>query len=106
MVQCKEHCHIRGVAAMDVYALKVVPADWDLEMPLPFTQEEYNQYHDQIVPDMRILIYKASPVDAIVSEGAVTGVFINVGDWPATTQHQLNRPDMQTAYLLPVRVIY
>jgi hypothetical protein len=88
------------------YAIKVVPADWELETPLPFTQAEYDQARPDIESGTRILIYQLGPVDALVSEGAVSQEFIKLSDWPQQTKTNLELHGAKVEYLLPVRILY
>jgi hypothetical protein len=91
---------------MAQFGLKVVPGDWELERPLGFSEAEYQQFSGDIVPGMRILIYKSAPVNAIISEGEVKGTFIHTAEWPQTTLHGIDPTDPHSQYLLPITVIY
>jgi hypothetical protein len=91
---------------MPAYALKVMPGDWTLDMPLPFSAAQYEQVRNQVEAGTRVVLYAASPVDGIVGEGQVSGVFIRVQDWPATTLGALQALNPQPDYLLPIEVLY
>ncbi len=70
---------------MLLYALKVVPPEWDEQMPIPFTQAEHDQWRDQIQTGTRVLIFKGAPVNQLVAEGEVHGFFVQPHRWSAAT---------------------
>jgi len=91
---------------MPAYTLKVVPGEWTLDMPLPFSAAQYEQVRSQVEPGTRVVIYQRSPVNGIISEGQVSGVFIRVQDWPPTTLGSIQSLHPQPDYLLPIEVLY
>ncbi len=94
---------------MSIYAIATVPTDWTPEIPLGFSEAGYQRWHKQIEPGTVLLIYKASPVNAIVAEGQLPDtVFQRVEDWPeANVQHTVKTAQGRpAAYILPISVNY
>lgn len=90
------------------YAIAIVPATWEADFSLGFSASSYERWHEQIEPGTRILLYKESPVNAIIGEAIVQdNVFVPLEDLPAHNQHRLKTSDGNNAdYALPLRVTY
>jgi hypothetical protein len=91
---------------MPAYALKVVPADWTLEMPLPFSAAAHEQVRGAVEAGTRVVIYRLSPENGVIAEGEVNGVFIHVQEWPSATLGSLKNLSPQPDYVLPIEVLY
>ncbi len=91
---------------MLLYALKVVPPEWDEQLPIPFTQAEHDQWRDQIQNGTRVLIFKGAPVNQLVAEGEVHGFFVQPHRWSERATHGLPDALALADYLLPLGVLY
>lgn len=89
---------------MAIYAQKVVPGDWDINNPLPFTEEQYQRHASQIESGTSVVIYQAAPVNGIVAEGQVSGVFVHVVEWQGTSAIRVR--EAGAPHLLPVQILY
>ena len=93
---------------MPNYAVVVVPSDWTPEKALGFSEATYQRWHDQVESGMRVLVFKASPVNALVAEGEAPGIFARVAEWPDV--HIGGRPrtasGTSAAYVMPLNVLY
>jgi|FLYN01.1.fsa_nt_gi hypothetical protein len=93
---------------MPNYALVVVPPDWEPDRTIGFSHATYEQWRDKIEPGMRVLIYKGTPVNAIVAEGESHGVFAKLADWPEVNVKEPPKTASgeRAAYVMPLRVLY
>ncbi len=90
---------------MNLYGIKVVPAEWELDMPIPFTQAEHELARDTIENGTRVLVFKGSPVNALVAEGEVHGFFIRPAEWTASATDGLPPSIANADYLLTLGVL-
>ncbi len=86
------------------YALKVVPGDWEVEMPLPFTEAEYHRDHETVEPGMHVAIYQDEPVNGMVSAGQVNLAFIHLDEWAVRNLGDLPKLHPEARYLLPLQI--
>lgn len=91
---------------MILYAIKVVPPEWEETMPIPFTKAEHDQWRDQIQNGTRVLIFKSAPVNQLVAEGEVHGFFVQPHRWTPTAVDDLPESLRNADYLLPLGVLY
>jgi hypothetical protein len=89
---------------MALYVLKVVPGDWEIDTPLPFTDAHYQRIRDQVKDGTRIVIYQDSPENAVVAEAEVGVPFIHVDEWKHTSA--VRTREKGYLHLLPVRILY
>ena len=90
-------------------ALVVVPPDWASDKPIGLSRAAYKRYVETLESGERVLIYKASPVDAIVAEGEiVTHQIPRSDDWPAPNVPEPLLTGLGTLadYVLPLRLLY
>jgi hypothetical protein len=90
-------------------ALEVVPPDWTSDKPICLSRVAYKRYFETFVGGEPVLIYKASPVDAIVAEGEMIAPLMpRVGDWPAPNVPEPLLTGLGTLadYVLPLRILY
>lgn len=88
------------------YAIKVVPPEWNEDLPIPFTRTEHERWHDQIQNGTRVLIFKSAPVNQLVAEGEVRGFFVQPHRWTPTSTDGLPDSLANADYLLPLGVLY
>jgi hypothetical protein len=89
--------------------LVVVPSDWSPEMGIGISEATYQQVSNKLRPGQPILIYKASPVNAIVAEGEICESTIpRWDDWLTATLRQRPRTGLgeYADYVLPVKILY
>jgi hypothetical protein len=95
-----------GGGAMILYAIKVVPPEWEEAMPIPFTQAEHDQWGAQLQNGTRVLIFKDAPINQLIGEGEVHGFFVQPDRWTPTATDGLP-PSLRGAdYLLPLGMLY
>jgi hypothetical protein len=93
---------------MSQYAIRVIASDWELEQPLPFSEEGYQRWRDEIEAGTRVVLYQSAPVNAIVAEGQVSGIFVKLDEWPESTRERIpgSVAGTQAAYALPLQILY
>ena len=62
---------------MILYAIKVVPPEWDDTMPLPFDKAAYEQA--KLEQGTRVLLYRDG--EGIVGEGEIAGYPVEAARW-------------------------
>jgi hypothetical protein len=89
-------------------AIVVVPPDWTPDKALGFSEAIYQQWHDQIKSGMRVLVFKAAPVNALVAEGEAPGIFARVAEWPDVNIGERPKTAFGTNadYVMPLNVLY
>ncbi len=90
------------------YAITVVPADWEPDQVIGFSEAAYKTWRDKIKPGTRVLIYKGDPVNAIVGEAEVLGAFARLADWPQTTikKRPLTATGEAASHVMPLQMLY
>lgn len=92
---------------MPQYALAVVPADWDNEKPLLFSEVQYQDIRDKLEPGTRVLLYRNDPEDAVIGLAQVhSGAFQKTSEWPQQNLGNINASDPAQAYALPLEVVF
>jgi len=95
-----------GGSVVIQYAIKVVPPEWDSNMPIPFTKETHDRWREELQNGTRVLIFKSAPVNLLVGEGEVHGFFIQPKEWASAAIDGLP-PNIRGAdYLLPLGMVY
>lgn len=85
---------------MAPYGIRVVPAEWQPSMPLPFTQAMHDT--KTLEQGTRILLYR----EGIIGEGEVHAFAIRPSEWPAQTTADLPAALKQADYLQPISLLY
>src|SRR5262245_60650932 len=90
------------------YAIVVVPPDWDSQQAIGFSSAAYDQWHDQIEAGMRVLIFKAPPLNALAGEGESLGVFAKLADWPDVNVSSPPKTAFgaRASYVMPLSMLY
>lgn len=84
------------------YAIKVVPPEWKVSMPLPFDKASHDA--SGVENGTRVLVYVQGT--GIVAEGEVHGFFIEPRRWAQETKDNLPEAFANADYLLPLGVVY
>ncbi len=84
------------------FAIKVVPAEWQHDLPLPFDRATHDAIDLQ--QGTRILIYQRGK--GIVGEGEVDGFFVQPDEWMPSSKDDLPVLLADAEYLLPLRMLY
>jgi hypothetical protein len=90
-------------------ALVVVPADWKTNEPIGLSEEAHKRWMQVMDTAQRVLIYKSSPVDAVVAEGEVIDKLnIRLDEWPKANMKEkvLTATGTPAAYAVPLRILY
>ncbi len=88
-------------------AMVVVPPNWKPDMPVGLSAETHRQYIDHLRSGLRVLIYKAAPVSAIVAEAEVIDqMMVKVEDWPNVRERPETGTGKPADYVLPLRILY
>ncbi|MFW5690963.1 MAG: hypothetical protein ACOCXZ_00565 [Chloroflexota bacterium] len=93
---------------MERYAIINVAPDWEPHQVVGFSEGTVRTLQGEIEAGMRVLLFKTSPVNAIVAECEVpNGQFFDPDNWPDTAQKATPMTGFGVAadYVLPLRVI-
>lgn len=88
---------------MENYALAVVPAGWQTENPILFSEAEHDAIRPSFESGMRVLIYEDAPVNAIIAQAQASG-FVRTTDWPQANLGDINPNDPEQSYALGLQV--
>lgn len=91
---------------MTNYVILVVPANWTVDQTPGLSAEAAERWRAEVETGARVLIYKSAPVYAIEAEAEYMGVLEEAARWPANNVETLERDRADTAYFLPLKVLY
>lgn len=91
---------------MPNYVVAVVPPHWDEEMPLTFSEAQYQRIREQVESGTRVLLYSPAPDDAIIGQAQVHGTFLKTSEWPEENLGSIDASDPTQAYILPLEVVF
>jgi hypothetical protein len=95
---------------MSNYFIVIVPPDWTPDMAVGLSEATLNRFDDRIESGLRVLIFKPSPVNAIVPEGEVfdNNAIQRLDEWPGVNvrQRPLTGMGARADCVLPVRILY
>ncbi|MEQ8673808.1 MAG: hypothetical protein RLP44_03925 [Aggregatilineales bacterium] len=89
------------------YGIITVPATWNINRPIGFSQNEYQQWHEEIKTGCRVLVFQSAPVYAIVAEGIVQdNIFQKLENWPLQSTHPVMTFEGNEAeYVMTLRIL-
>jgi hypothetical protein len=87
---------------MTLYGIKVVPPEWEDQMPLPFDKASHDA--SGVEQGTRILIFRRG--EGIIGEGEVHGFFIQPKEWTSASKDDLPPSLANADYLLTVGMLY
>lgn len=87
---------------MTLYGIKVVPPEWEDEMPLPFDKAAHD--NSGIEQGTRVLIFRRG--EGIIGEGEVHGFFIQPKEWTGKSKDELPASLANADYLQTVGMLY
>jgi hypothetical protein len=93
---------------MAMYALMIVPHDWDTDQAPGLSEAGYEQWKHEIEAGIRVVLFKDAPVSAVVAEGELSGIALKLAELPSQNIHHtpMTRFGKQADYVLPIRILY